>query len=156
MHIIGIGGIGMSAIAEVMHTRGYTVQGSDLKDSANLDRLRARNIRCLIGHDPANIDGASTLVISTAVKAGNPEFEAAKERGIPIIRRAEMLAELMRPCATVSITGTHGKTTTTSLIAGLLKRGGPQAVRACTRCRARPNHIEPHGRGGGQAGQRNH
>ena len=87
----------MSAIAEVMHTRGYTVQGSDLKDSANLERLRARNIRCLIGHDPVNLDGASTLVISTAVKAGNPEFEAAKERGIPIIRRAEMLAELMRP-----------------------------------------------------------
>ena len=124
VHIVGIGGIGMSAIAEVMHTRGYTVQGSDLKDSANLDRLRARNIRCLIGHDPANLDGASTLVISSAVKAGNPEFEAAKERGIPIIRRAEMLAELMRPCATVSITGTHGKTTTTSLIADLLKGGG--------------------------------
>ena len=124
VHIVGIGGIGMSAIAEVMHTRGYTVQGSDLKDSANLDRLRARNIRCLIGHDPANLDGATTLVISSAVKAGNPEFEAAKERGIPIIRRAEMLAELMRPCATVSITGTHGKTTTTSLIADLLKGGG--------------------------------
>src|SRR5215510_7103341 len=124
VHIVGIGGIGMSAIAEVMHTRGYTVQGSDLKDSANLERLRARSIRCLIGHDPANIDDASTLVISTAVKAGNPEFEAAKERGIPIIRRAEMLAELMRPCATVSITGTHGKTTTTSLIAGLLRHGG--------------------------------
>jgi len=123
VHIVGIGGIGMSAIAEVMHTRGYTVQGSDLKDSANLERLRARNIRCLIGHDPANVEGASTLVISTAVKAGNPEFEAAKERGIPIIRRAEMLAELMRPCATVSITGTHGKTTTTSLIADLLKAG---------------------------------
>ena len=124
VHIVGIGGIGMSAIAEVMHTRGYTVQGSDLKDSANLERLRARNIRCLIGHDPANLDGAATLVISSAVKAGNPEFEAAKERGIPIIRRAEMLAELMRPCATVSITGTHGKTTTTSLIADLLKGGG--------------------------------
>ena len=124
VHIVGIGGIGMSAIAEVMHTRGYTVQGSDLKDSANLERLRARNIRCLIGHDPANLDGATTLVISSAVKAGNPEFEAAKERGIPIIRRAEMLAELMRPCATVSITGTHGKTTTTSLIADLLKGGG--------------------------------
>jgi UDP-N-acetylmuramate--alanine ligase len=121
VHIVGIGGIGMSAIAEVMHTRGYTVQGSDLKDSANLDRLRARNIRCLIGHDPSNIDGASYLVISTAVKSGNPEFEAAKERGIPIIRRAEMLAELMRPCATVSITGTHGKTTTTSLIADIFK-----------------------------------
>jgi UDP-N-acetylmuramate--alanine ligase len=124
VHIVGIGGIGMSAIAEVMQTRGYTVQGSDLKDSANLERLRAQYIRCLIGHDPANIEGAAYLVISSAVKAGNPEFEAAKERGIPIIRRAEMLAELMRPCATVSITGTHGKTTTTSLIADLLKSAG--------------------------------
>ena len=120
-HVVGIGGIGMSAIAEVMHTRGYRVQGSDLKDGANLERLRARGITCLIGHDPANISGAGHLVISSAVKAGNPEFEAAKEQGIPIIRRAEMLAELMRPCATVSITGTHGKTTTTSLIADLLK-----------------------------------
>jgi UDP-N-acetylmuramate--alanine ligase len=120
-HIVGIGGIGMSAIAEVMHTRGYRVQGSDLKDGTNLERLRARGIVCLIGHDPENIKGAGHLVISSAVKAGNPEFEAAKERGLPIIRRAEMLAELMRPCATVSITGTHGKTTTTSLIADLLK-----------------------------------
>jgi UDP-N-acetylmuramate--alanine ligase len=120
-HIVGIGGIGMSAIAEVMHTRGYRVQGSDLKDGTNLERLRARGIACQIGHDPANVDGAAYLVISSAVKAGNPEFEAAKERGLPIIRRAEMLAELMRPCATVSITGTHGKTTTTSLIADLFK-----------------------------------
>ncbi len=120
-HIVGIGGIGMSAIAEVMHTRGYRVQGSDLKDSANLERLRAHGITCLIGHDPANVKDAAHLVISSAVKPGNPEFEAAKERGLPIIRRAEMLAELMRPCATVSITGTHGKTTTTSLIADLLK-----------------------------------
>ena len=76
VHIVGIGGIGMSAIAEVMHTRGYTVQGSDLKDSANLERLRARNIRCLIGHDPANLDGATTLVISSAVKAGNPRIRS--------------------------------------------------------------------------------
>jgi len=120
-HIVGIGGIGMSAIAEVMHTRGYHVQGSDLKDGANLERLRAHGIACQIGHDPANVEGAAYLVISSAVKAGNPEFEAAKERGLPIIRRAEMLAELMRPCATVSITGTHGKTTTTSLIADLFK-----------------------------------
>jgi UDP-N-acetylmuramate--alanine ligase len=123
-HIVGIGGIGMSAIAEVMHTRGYRVQGSDLKDSANLARLRDHGITCLIGHDPANVKDAAYLVISSAVKAGNPEFEAAKERGIPIIRRAEMLAELMRPCATVSVTGTHGKTTTTSLIADLLKGAG--------------------------------
>ena len=122
-HIVGIGGIGMSAIAEVMHTRGYRVQGSDLKDGANLKRLRGHGITCLIGHDPANINDCAYLVISSAVKAGNPEFEAAKERGIPIIRRAEMLAELMRPCTTVSVTGTHGKTTTTSLIADLLHGG---------------------------------
>ena len=121
VHIVGIGGIGMSAIAEVMHTRGYEVQGSDLKESPNLDRLRAHKISCLIGHDPANLDGVSYVVISSAVKDGNPEFEAAKERGIPVIRRAEMLAELMRPCATVSITGTHGKTTTTSLIAEIFQ-----------------------------------
>jgi UDP-N-acetylmuramate--alanine ligase len=123
-HIVGIGGIGMSAIAEVMHTRGYRVQGSDLKDGANLERLRRRGINCLIGHDPVNVKDARYLVISSAVKPGNPEFEAARERGIPIIRRAEMLAELMRPCATVSITGTHGKTTTTSLIADLLQGAG--------------------------------
>ncbi len=116
-HIVGIGGIGMSAIAEVMHTRGYRVQGSDLKDGPNLTRLRDHGIECLIGHDPGNVEGASYLVISSAVKPGNPEFEAAQERGIPIIRRAEMLAELMRPCTTVSVTGTHGKTTTTSLVA---------------------------------------
>jgi UDP-N-acetylmuramate--alanine ligase len=123
-HIVGIGGIGMSAIAEVMHTRGYRVQGSDLKDGANLARLRDHGITCLIGHDPGNIEDAAYLVISSAVKPGNPEFEAAKERGIPIIRRAEMLAELMRPCTTVSVTGTHGKTTTTSLIADILQGAG--------------------------------
>jgi len=123
-HIVGIGGIGMSAIAEMMHTRGYRVRGSDLKDGANLARLRDRGITCLIGHDPGNVEGASYVVISSAVKAGNPEFEAAKERAIPIIRRAEMLAELMRPCCTVSVTGTHGKTTTTSIIADLLHGGG--------------------------------
>ncbi len=123
-HIVGIGGIGMSAIAEVMHIRGYQVQGSDLKDGTNLARLRAKGIACLIGHDPNNVNGAAYLVISSAVKPGNPEFEAAKERGIPIIPRAEMLAELMRACATVSITGTHGKTTTTAIIAELFKAAG--------------------------------
>nr|WP_208430570.1 UDP-N-acetylmuramate--L-alanine ligase [Methyloligella halotolerans] len=123
-HIVGIGGIGMSAIAEVMHTRGYRVQGSDLKDSGNLERLRQKNIRCLIGHDPENVKGIGYLVISSAVKPGNPEFEAAREQGIPIIRRAEMLAELMRDRATVSVTGSHGKTTTTAMIADLLNDGG--------------------------------
>ena len=83
-HIVGIGGIGMSAIAEVMHTRGYRVQGSDLKEGANLQRLRDHGIACLIGHDPGNIEGASYLVISSAVKSGNPEFEAAKERGVRV------------------------------------------------------------------------
>ena len=121
VHIVGIGGIGMSAIAEVMHTRGYQVQGSDLKDSANLERLRAQEHSLPDWPRSGEYRRRTYLVISSAVKAGNPEFEAAKERGIPIIRRAEMLAELMRPRATVSITGTHGKTTTTSLIADIFK-----------------------------------
>lgn len=120
-HIVGIGGIGMSAIAEVMHDRGYTVRGSDLKESANVKRLRAKGIDCFVGHEAANIEGAQFVVISSAVKEGNPEFDAAREKGIPVIRRAGMLAELMRECSTVSVTGTHGKTTTTSLIAEILE-----------------------------------
>ena len=115
-HIIGIGGIGMSAIAEILNAKGYTVQGSDQKDSANVQRLRAKGIRVFITHDPVNLIGARYVVISSAVKPGNPELDTARARGLPIIRRAEMLAELMRLYATVSITGTHGKTTTTSLI----------------------------------------
>ena len=117
IHILGIGGIGMSAIAEIMHAKGFTVQGSDQKDSANVRRLRAKGMRVFIGHDPVNLVGARYVVISTAVKNGNPELEAARAKGLPIIRRAEMLAELMRLYSTVSVTGTHGKTTTTSLIA---------------------------------------
>lgn len=120
-HIVGIGGIGMSAIAEVMHDRGYEVRGSDLKDSANVQRLKAKGIASFIGHDPANLDGARFVVLSSAVKHDNREYEAARDRGLPIISRAEMLAELMRECATVSVTGTHGKTTTTSIIAELLQ-----------------------------------
>ncbi|MHA1164798.1 MAG: UDP-N-acetylmuramate--L-alanine ligase [Alphaproteobacteria bacterium] len=123
-HIVGIGGIGMSAIAEVMHHRGYDVRGSDLKASANVQRLMDKGIICFIGHDPANIEGAEFVVLSSAVKPGNPEYEAAREMGLPIISRAEMLAELMRECATVSVTGTHGKTTTTSIIAELLHTAG--------------------------------
>ena len=123
-HIVGIGGIGMSAIAEILMELGYTVQGSDQKESANVQRLRARGIRVFIGHDPVNLIGARYLVISTAVKPDNPEREAARAKGIPIIRRAEMLAELMRFHSTVAITGTHGKTTTTSLIAHLFDVAG--------------------------------
>ncbi len=118
-HIIGIGGIGMSAIAEILLAKGFAVQGSDQKDSANVRRLRQRGVRVFIGHDAVNLVGAKVVVISTAVKTGNPELDAARAKGIPIVRRAEILAELMRLYRTVSVTGTHGKTTTTSLIAHL-------------------------------------
>jgi UDP-N-acetylmuramate--alanine ligase len=124
VHILGIGGIGMSAIAEILHAKGYTVQGSDQKDSANVRRLRAKGIRVFVGHDAINLVGAKFIVMSTAVKDGNPELEAARKRGLPIIRRAEMLAELMRLYATVSVTGSHGKTTTTSLIAHIFNVAG--------------------------------
>ncbi len=119
-HIVGIGGIGMSAIAEVLHTSGYDVRGSDMKESPNFRRLQAMGIRCMIGHCPSNVVGAQFVVVSSAVKSDNPEVEAARANGIPVISRAEMLAELMRGYATVSVTGTHGKTTTTSIIAELL------------------------------------
>ncbi|MEQ1713106.1 MAG: UDP-N-acetylmuramate--L-alanine ligase [Hyphomicrobium sp.] len=123
-HIIGIGGIGMSAIAEILVAKGYTVQGSDQKDSANVRRLRAKGVRVFIGHDAVNLIGARQVVISSAVKRGNPEFDAARAKGLPIIRRAEMLAELMRLYSTISVTGTHGKTTTTSLVSHLFAEGG--------------------------------
>ena len=124
IHFIGIGGIGMSGIAEVMHILGYKVQGSDVSDSYVVEGLRKRGIPVDIGHDPDNLKDAAVVVTSTAIKRGNPEVEAAYERRIPVVRRAEMLAELMRLKSTVAVAGTHGKTTTTSMVAALLDAGG--------------------------------
>ena len=124
IHFVGIGGIGMSGIAEVMHILGYQVQGSDIADGYVVEGLRERGIPVAIGHSPDNLGEASVVVVSTAVSKDNPEVQAAYERRIPVVRRAEMLAELMRLKATVAVAGTHGKTTTTSMIAALLDAGG--------------------------------
>ncbi len=124
IHFVGIGGIGMSGIAEVMKTLGYTVQGSDLSKSANVERLRAMGIPVAEGHGPENLGEARVVVISSAVKEDNPEVVAARARFLPVVRRAEMLAELMRFKSTVAVGGTHGKTTTTSMVAALLDGGG--------------------------------
>ncbi|MCR6643988.1 MAG: UDP-N-acetylmuramate--L-alanine ligase [Terricaulis sp.] len=123
IHFVGIGGIGMSGIAAVMKNFGYEVTGSDAKESANTERLRAQGIPIFIGHNAENVANAGVVVISSAIKNGNPEVDAARARGAPIVRRAEMLAEIMRLKWTVAIGGTHGKTTTTSMIAALLDAG---------------------------------
>ncbi|SET28485.1 UDP-N-acetylmuramate--L-alanine ligase [Oceanicella actignis] len=124
IHFVGIGGIGMSGIAEVMLNLGYDVQGSDLRDGPILERLRKLGARIAIGQRAENLDGAEVVVISSAIKPGNPELDAARARGLPVVRRAEMLAELMRLRSNVAVAGTHGKTTTTSMVAALLDRGG--------------------------------
>ncbi|HUF87326.1 MAG TPA: UDP-N-acetylmuramate--L-alanine ligase [Thermohalobaculum sp.] len=124
IHFVGIGGIGMSGIAEVLRNLGYTVQGSDLRESQITERLRALGATVRIGHDAANLGEARVVVISSAVKRGNPELEAARAAALPVVRRAEMLAELMRLKSNVAVAGTHGKTTTTSLVAALLDAGG--------------------------------
>src|ERR1700761_5311406 len=124
VHFVGIGGIGMSGIAEIMLKIGYQVQGSDAKASGNTERLEALGARIFIGHDGAHVGDAAAVVYSTAVKADNPELVAARDRRIPLVRRAEMLAELMRLQFSVAVGGTHGKTTTTSMVACLLDAGG--------------------------------
>jgi UDP-N-acetylmuramate--alanine ligase len=124
VHFVGIGGIGMSGIAEIMLRIGYAVQGSDAKASANTERLEKLGAKVFIGHDAAHVEGASAIVYSTAVKADNPEIAAGRERRLPLVRRAEMLAELMRLQFSVAVGGTHGKTTTTSMVACLLDAGG--------------------------------
>jgi UDP-N-acetylmuramate--alanine ligase len=124
VHFVGIGGIGMSGIAEVLLNHGYTVQGSDLKPSKITDRLAAMGAKIFIGQKAENLEQAEVVVISSAIKRGNPELDAARQRGLPVVRRAEMLAELMRLKSNVAVAGTHGKTTTTTMVATLLDAGG--------------------------------
>ncbi|MDP9414089.1 MAG: UDP-N-acetylmuramate--L-alanine ligase [Pseudomonadota bacterium] len=124
IHFIGIGGIGMSGIAEVMHILGYRVQGSDVAEGYVVQGLRQAGIPVTIGHHPDNLSDAAVVVVSTAIRKDNPELVCAYERRIPVVRRAEMLAELMRLKSTVAVAGTHGKTTTTSMVAALLDAGG--------------------------------
>jgi len=120
VHFVGIGGIGMSGIAEVMHNLGYQVQGSDLSENANVQRLRGMGVSVVMGHAADNLGDAKVVVISSAVQNDNPEVQAARTRLVPVVRRAEMLAELMRLKWSIAVAGTHGKTTTTSLVAALL------------------------------------
>ena len=124
LHFVGIGGIGMSGIAEVLLTLGYQVQGSDLRESPITERLRGMGAEIFIGQKAENLGAARVVVISSAIKPGNPELDAARAAAIPVVRRAEMLAELMRLKQNVAVAGTHGKTTTTSMVAALLDGGG--------------------------------
>ena len=124
IHFVGIGGIGMSAIAEVLHNRGFRVQGSDMNDGANVKRLRDKGIEVFVPHGDVHVDGAEVVVLSTAIRPDNVEVIAAREKNIPVCRRAEMLAEVMRFSKGIAVGGTHGKTTTTSMVGTLLEAAG--------------------------------
>ena len=124
IHFVGIGGIGMSGIAEVLLAAGYTVQGSDLKRSKITERLEELGAKVFEGQRAENLEGAEVIVISSAIKQGNPELDEARLMGLPVVRRAEMLAELMRLRSNIAVAGTHGKTTTTTMVAALLDGGG--------------------------------
>ena len=124
IHFVGIGGIGMSGIAEVLLNHGFTVQGSDAKASPITERLKGKGAKVFIGQKAENLEGAQVVVVSSAIKPGNPELDSARARNLPVVRRAEMLAELMRLKSNVAVAGTHGKTTTTSMVAALLDAGG--------------------------------
>ena len=124
IHFVGIGGIGMSGIAEILHNLDYRVQGSDLNENANVRRLQSMGVTVTVGHKAENVENAQVVVVSSAVKPDNPEVQAARARFVPVVRRAEMLGELMRLKWAIAVGGTHGKTTTTSLIAALLDAAG--------------------------------
>ena len=124
IHFIGIGGIGMSGIAEILMTLGYSVQGSDTNASKITDRLAQLGSQIFVGHAAENVALAAVVVMSSAIKKGNPELEEARRRGLPVVRRAEMLAELMRLKSNIAVAGSHGKTTTTTMVATLLEKGG--------------------------------
>lgn len=123
IHFVGIGGIGMSGIAEVLINHGYTVQGSDLKDSKITQRLAEMGATVFIGQKAENLENAAVVVISSAIKPGNAELDEARRQGLPVVRRAEMLAELMRLKSNIAVAGTHGKTTTTTMVAAVLDHG---------------------------------
>ncbi len=147
IHFVGIGGIGMSGIAEVMHNLGYKVQGSDISENANVQRLQHLGVPVAIGQKADNLGDAEVVVISSAIRADNPELKAARDQRLPVVRRAEMLAELMRLKWCVSVAGTHGKTTTTSLVAALLDAAGFDPDRDQRRNHQRLRHQCPAWRG---------
>ena len=123
IHFIGIGGIGMSGIAELMQNQGYVVQGSDISSNNNVRRLEKKKIKIFLNHKSSNLKNVSAVIYSSAIKKNNPEFVASKKLSIPLVNRADMLAELMRHKLSVAVAGSHGKTTTTSLIGSILEKG---------------------------------